>query len=55
MSVNKFSIDWQICRVRARSIKDVDNKIKFVISFLETYRSKENVERVLNWLSLIHI
>jgi len=55
MSVNKFSIDWQICRVRARSIKDVDNKIKFVISFLETYRSKENVERVLNWLKMTRV
>ena len=46
--VNKFNIAWQIERVKARSIKDVNQKVKHVVSFLNKNKSKENYERVLN-------
>ena len=53
--VNKFNIAWQIERVKARSIKDVNQKVKHVVSFLNKNKSKENYERVLNWLKMTKV
>ena len=52
MRVNKFNIDWQIARTKARKIKDVDQKIKFVISFLDNNKCIQNHHRVMNWLEM---
>jgi len=49
---NKFNIAWQIARTNAKSIKDVDKKIQYVISFLDQNPSKENYDRVLNWVKM---
>jgi len=49
MPVNKFHIDWQIVRVKARTIKNVDDKILFVKTFLIENNSYENKMRVKNW------
>ena len=48
MKVNKFNIHWQIVRVDAKSIKKVDEKIKFIINFLNSNKNIHNYERVLN-------
>lgn len=52
MKVNKFNIYWQIVRVKARDIKDVDEKINFVVEFLEQKPNTHNLERVRNWLKM---
>ena len=52
MKVNKFNIHWQIVRVDAKSIKKVDEKIKFIINFLNSNKNIHNYERVLNWLKM---
>jgi hypothetical protein len=49
---NKFNISWQIVRVNARSIKDVDDKVRYVLSFLKENPNKYNYDRVHNWLSM---
>lgn len=52
MKVNKFNIHWQIVRADAKSIKKVDEKIKFIINFLNSNKNIHNYERVLNWLKM---
>lgn len=49
---NKFNISWQIVRVNARSIKNVNDKVEYVLSFLKDNPNKHNYERVLNWLNM---
>jgi hypothetical protein len=50
--VNKFNIGWQAARTSARSIKDVNEKIKFVLGFLDSHPNKHNYERVMNWVKM---
>lgn len=52
MKTNKFNIHWQITRTRARQIKDVPEKIAFVLKFLKNNKNTFNVVRVLNWLEM---
>lgn len=49
---NKFQIDWQIVRVKAKSIKDVALKIVLVKKFLIDNPSRENYDRVKNWATM---
>jgi len=49
---NKFNISWQIVRVNARKIKDVKEKIYYVLNFLKENPNKHNYDRVHNWLSM---
>jgi hypothetical protein len=51
-NVNKFDINWQIVRTDARDIKDVSEKISFVMKFLNGHPTKENYGRVHNWLRM---
>ena len=51
-NVNKFDINWQIVRTKARAIKDVDHKIKYVLAFLEDNPTKDNYGRIHNWLRM---
>lgn len=50
--VNKFNINWQIARVGARDIKDVDSKIKHVMNFLDANKNTHNYGRVHNWVKM---
>lgn len=50
MKVNKFNIHWQIVRVKARSISDIDDKLNFVLTFLDQNKNVFNFHRVRNWL-----
>ena len=49
---NKFNIHWQIVRTNARDIKDVDDKISYVIKFLNKNKNIHNYDRVHNWLKM---
>lgn len=50
--VNKFNIKWQIARVNARDIKDVDDKINHVMNFLDSNKNAHNYGRVHNWVKM---
>ena len=52
MSVNKFNIEWQMVRVRARAIKDVESKVAFVLDWIGENYNDNNVDRVNNWLKM---
>lgn len=49
---NKFNIHWQIIRTNAKGIKNPDEKLKYVLNFLEKNRSPENFDRILNWIKM---
>lgn len=49
---NKFNIYWQIVRASAWYIKDVDEKIQYVLDFLMGHPNVHNKGRVSNWLSM---
>ena len=49
---NKFNIHWQIVRADAKDIKNPDEKLSFVLSFLNKHKSKENFDRVRNWVKM---
>lgn len=49
---NKFSIAWQIVRTNAKDQKDPDKKIQYVLDFLKQNPSRENYDRVLNWVKM---
>jgi len=51
-NVNKFNISWQLIRTEARDIKDVSEKISFVLKFLKDHPNKHNFGRVHNWLRM---
>jgi hypothetical protein len=50
--MNKFNLSWQLTRVKARKIKDVDKKIDFVLFYLENNKNCHNLDRVSNWLRM---
>lgn len=51
-SINKFNIYWQIVRVKAKEYKDVNDKIEYVLTFLDKYPNIHNYGRVLNWMQM---
>jgi len=50
MKVNKFNMSWQLVRTKAKDIKDVDEKIDYVLNFLRSEGFYKNYVRVRNWL-----
>jgi len=50
--INKFNTLWQIARVEAKDIKDVDQKIEHVKKCLFNNPSQENFGRITNWTSM---
>ncbi len=52
---NKFDITWQIVRTKAKSIKDPQEKIDFVMDFLNDYPNTNNKDRVKNWLKMTSV
>tara|TARA_R110000824_G_scaffold1445_3_gene7292 strand:- start:3867 stop:4271 length:405 start_codon:yes stop_codon:yes gene_type:complete len=53
--VNKFNIHWQLVRVNARAVKNVEDKIRFVINFLYENQNIHNYGRVYNWLKMTRL
>jgi len=51
-NTNKYDMHWQIVRTKARSIKDVDEKIAYVLKFLNDNPNIGNYNRVYNWLMM---
>ena len=47
--VYKYNIDWQVTRVKAKDIKDIDDKLEYISSFYKKHKNKENQERIINW------
>ena len=52
---NKFNIHWQIVRANARDLKDVDDKISYVMEFLNKNKNIHNYGRVHNWLKMTSV
>jgi len=50
--VNKFNTLWQVARLKAKDLKDVDAKISLVKKCLLDNPSPENFGRVSNWTSM---
>jgi len=55
MKTNKFNIHWQITRVNAKSLKDVRQKVDYVMDFLYSNKNIHNYNRVMNWLKMTSI
>lgn len=49
MRVNKFNASWQLCRVQAKKIKNVDEKISLVREYLNNNKNIYDKQRVENW------
>ena len=47
---NKFHLNWQLVRTKARSFKKVADKINLVMNFLKKYPNIHNYGRIDNWL-----
>lgn len=47
--MTKFNASWQLARVKARDIKTVSDKIKFILGYFSKNCTKADKERVLNW------
>jgi hypothetical protein len=52
---NKFNIHWQIVRANARDLKDVNDKISYVLKFLNKNKNIHNYGRVHNWLRMTSV
>ena len=50
MRVDKYNIEWQVIRVKARQQKGASNKVNLVIGWLLGRGGQKNKERVINWL-----
>ena len=49
---DKFNIHWQIVRTKARTIKNVNDKIDYVLDFLNKHPNRHNYGRILNWIKM---
>jgi len=49
---NKFNFAWQLVRVQARKIKDVEQKIQKVVEYLKENPNIHNYDRVHNWMKM---
>lgn len=48
--MTKFNPAWQLTRLKARKVKDVDQKINLVLQYYKMNQTKADLSRVLNWL-----
>ncbi len=53
--VNKFSGPWQALRVKVKGEKTPSKKILMVLNFLENNPTRENRERVRNFLAMTKV
>lgn len=47
--MSKFNLKWQLVRLEAKSVKNVQEKISIVDKYLKEVQSKYAFERVYNW------
>jgi len=52
MKVNKYNIHWQVVRFRAKDIRNVKQKLEYVMDWLRHNNSVENFERVKKWMQM---
>lgn len=55
MKSNKFNASWQLARVQAKNIKDVDKKIEFIMNYYNENMTAQDKMRVLNWLKMTKV
>lgn len=48
--MNKFNMTWQLIRTKAKLIKDVNQKVNYVLDFVMEDNYFSNYDRVKNWL-----
>jgi len=51
-TINKFNPIWQLNRVEAKKIKNVKDKVNFIIEYYNKYYTISDKARVLNWLNM---
>jgi hypothetical protein len=51
-TIDKYQIDWQIVRARAKKLKDYAEKISLVKDFILSNTTIENIERASNWANM---
>ncbi len=51
-NVDKYQIDWQIARARAKKLNDFEEKIVLVKEFVLSNKTIENLERAQNWANM---
>ena len=51
-TIDKYQIDWQIVRARAKKLKDYAEKISLVREFIQNNTTIENIERASNWANM---
>jgi len=47
-----WNISWQVARVRAKRIKDVQEKVDFMHDWLFEFNAYDNISRIKNWLRM---
>lgn len=50
--VNKYQIDWQIARTKARKEKTPETRVGVVRNFIQEFPTIQNYERVKNWTEM---
>lgn len=51
-NTDKYQIDWQIVRARAKKLNDYNEKISLVKEFILSNTTIENIERASNWANM---
>ncbi len=52
MRSNKWNISWQVARVRAKKIKDIQMRVDFMHEWLLIHNYRVNIDRIANWLRM---
>jgi hypothetical protein len=50
MKSEKYILRWQIARIQAKKVKNIDTKIFIIKKYFRTYPSLNDKDRVLNWI-----
>jgi hypothetical protein len=52
MRSNKWNINWQVARVKAKQIKDIQERVNFIQEWLSQFNHYHNIDRIRNWLRM---
>ena len=52
MRSNKWNISWQVARVRAKKIKDIQMRVDFMHEWLLIHNFRVNIDRIAIWLRM---
>ena len=47
-----WNISWQVARVKAKRMKDVQEKVDFMHDWLFEFNAYDNINRIKNWLRM---